>query len=175
MQNHSHFASSVVRYFRVFESNDEKPCTCSFAEVIKVPLGWKALDKLVQWFYSGELPKILPDCWWKNMSTQEQSSHLKPYVELSSLAEFWFLEGVKENSLEAVTACLNTGTKASVEFISFASSLGQWELVEAGISSVAHLYPKLRDSGQLEQLDEEVHDMLRREYVRYSQHGGRNS
>jgi hypothetical protein len=40
---------------------------------------------------------------------------------------------------------------------------------------VAHLYPKLRDSGQLEQLDEEVHDMLRREYVRYSQHGGRNS
>ncbi|KAK3131074.1 hypothetical protein QOZ80_6BG0501680 [Eleusine coracana subsp. coracana] len=147
----------------------------SFAEVIKVPLGWEALNKLVHWFYSGELPRIPVDCRWKNMRTQEQLSHLRSYAELSSLAEFWFLEGVKEESLEAVTVCLNSSNKASVEFVSFAANLGQWELVEAAISSVAHLYPKLRNSGQLEQLDEDVHNMLRTEYVRYSQHSGRSN
>ncbi|OEL26964.1 BTB/POZ domain-containing protein [Dichanthelium oligosanthes] len=135
-----------------------------------VPVGWEALNKLVQWFYSGELPRVPPDCRWKNMSAEEQLSHLKPYAELSSLAEFWFLEGVKEESLEVVTSCLNSSTNASLEFISFAANLGQWELVEAAITSVAHLYPRLRDSGQLEQLDEDVLNMLRTEYVRYSQH-----
>lgn len=147
---------------------------CSFSDVIRVPLGWQALDKLVHWFYSGELPRVTPDCRWKNLSSEEQLSHLRPYVELSSLAEFWFLEGVKEESLEVVTSYLNSSTNASVQFIGAAAELGQWEMVEASIRSVAHLYPKLRDSGQLEQLDEDVLNMLRTEYVRYSQHGGRS-
>lgn len=146
----------------------------SFSDVIRVPLGWQALDKLVHWFYSGELPRVTPDCRWKNLSSEEQLSHLRPYVELSSLAEFWFLEGVKEESLEVVTSYLNSSTNASVQFIGAAAELGQWEMVEASITSVAHLYPKLRDSGQLEQLDEDVLNMLRTEYVRYSQHGGRS-
>ncbi|XP_062178406.1 BTB/POZ domain-containing protein At1g04390-like isoform X2 [Phragmites australis] len=147
----------------------------SFSEVIRVPLGWEALDKLVQWFYSGKLPRVAPDCRWKNLSVEEQLYHLRPYAELSSLAEFWFLDGVKEESLEVVTSCLNSSTNASVEFIGFAANLGQWEMVEAAISSVAHLYPKLRDAGQLEQLDEDLLNMLRTEYVRYSQHGDRHN
>lgn len=150
--------------------------SCSFSEVINVPLGWQALDKLIHWFYSGELPKIDPDCRWRNLNSEEQLSQLRPYAELSSLAEFWFLEGVKEESLSVVTSCLSsTSTAASVEFVGFAAQLGQWEMVEAAVSSVAHLYPKLRDSGQLEQLDDDVLNMLRTEYVRYSQHGGRSS
>jgi hypothetical protein len=156
----------------MFHKFDDEIHACSFAEAIRVPVRWGALDKLVQWFYKGELPRIAPDCRWKNMNAEEQLSHLKPYVELSSLAEFWFLEGVKEESLEVVAACLNSSTNASLEFIGFAANLGQWDLVEAAIGSVAHLYPRLRDSGQLEQLDEDVLNMLRAEYVRYSQHRG---
>ncbi|KAG8074931.1 hypothetical protein GUJ93_ZPchr0006g45514 [Zizania palustris] len=148
----------------------------SFSEVIRVPLGWQALDKLVQWFYSGDLPKITPDCRWRNLTTEEQLCQLQPYAELSSLAEFWFLEGVKEESFAVVTSCLNsTSTAAAIEFVQSAAQLGQWELVEAAVGSVAHLYPKLRDSGQLEQLDDDVLNVLRTEYVRYSQHGGRSS
>ncbi|CAN6193545.1 unnamed protein product [Urochloa humidicola] len=168
---HSHkiVLSMSCEYFRaLFQSGMHE----SFAETIRVPVGREALDKLVHWFYSGELPRIAPDCRWKNMSAEEQLSHLKSYAELSSLAEFWFLEGVKEESLEVVTSCLNSSTDASLEFISFAANLGQWELVDAAIISVAHLYPRMRDSGQLEQLDEDVLNMLRTEYVRYSQHRG---
>ncbi|XP_025812104.1 BTB/POZ domain-containing protein At1g04390 isoform X2 [Panicum hallii] len=168
---HSHkiVLSMTCDYLRaLFQSGMHE----SFAEAIRVPVRWGALDKLVQWFYKGELPRIAPDCRWKNMNAEEQLSHLKPYVELSSLAEFWFLEGVKEESLEVVAACLNSSTNASLEFIGFAANLGQWDLVEAAIGSVAHLYPRLRDSGQLEQLDEDVLNMLRAEYVRYSQHRG---
>ncbi|KAM0886798.1 hypothetical protein ACQ4PT_029470 [Festuca glaucescens] len=140
----------------------------SFSDVIKVLLGWQALDKLVHWFYSGELPKVAPDCQWKNLSSEEQLS------QLSSLSEFWFMEGVKEDSLDAVTSCLSSSTDAAaVKFVAFAAGLGQWDMVEAGIRSVAHLYPRLRDSGQLERLDDELLNMLRTEYVRYSQHGAR--
>ncbi|TVU08535.1 hypothetical protein EJB05_41943, partial [Eragrostis curvula] len=166
--SHKNILSISCVYLRaLFQSGMHE----SFAEVIKVPLGWEALDKLVRWFYSGEIPRISVDCRWKNMSAEEQLSHLIPYAELSSLAEFWLLDGVKEESLQVVTSCLNSSTKASIEFISFAANLGQWELVETAIGSVAHLYPKLRDSGQLEQLDEDLDNMLRAEYVRYSQHG----
>uniref|UniRef100_A0A0E0Q1J6 BTB domain-containing protein n=1 Tax=Oryza rufipogon TaxID=4529 RepID=A0A0E0Q1J6_ORYRU len=141
-------------------------CSFSFSEVINVPLGWQALNKLIHWFYSGELPKIDPDCRWRNLNSEEQLSQLRPYAELSSLSEFWFLEGVKEESLSVVTSCLSsTSTAASVEFVVFAAQLGQWEMVEAAVGSVAHLYPKLRDSGQLEQLDDDVLNMLRTEYV----------
>lgn len=146
----------------------------SFSEVIRVPLGWQALDKLIRWFYSGELPNVSPDCQWKNLGSDAQLSHLSSYVELSSLAEFWFLEGVKEKSLEIVTSCLNSNTDAVVDVIAFAASLGQWEMVEASTRSVAHLFPRLRDSGQLEELDDDVIDLLRTEYVRHSQHGGRS-
>jgi hypothetical protein len=84
------------------------------------------------------------------------------------------MEGVKEEILEAVASCLNSSTAAAaVEFVAFAADLGQWEMVEAGISSVAHLYPRLRDSGQLERLDDDLLNMLRTEYVRFSQHGCR--
>jgi hypothetical protein len=106
------------------------------------------------------------------MSAEEQLSHLKAYAELSSLAEFWLLEGVKEESLEVVASCMNSSTTASLELISFAANLGQCELVDAAVRSVAHLYPRLRDSGQLEQLDEDVLNVLRAEYVRYLQHRG---
>ncbi|CAM0909377.1 unnamed protein product [Alopecurus aequalis] len=146
----------------------------SFSDAIKVPLGWQALDKLVHWFYSGELPKVTTDCRWKNLGSEEQLCHLNAYAELSSLAEFWFMEGVKEESLEAVASCLSSSTDAAaVEFVAFAAGLGQWEMVEAGIRSVAHLYPRLRDSVQLELLDDDLLNMLRTEYVRYSQHGSR--
>ncbi|KAF7103872.1 hypothetical protein CFC21_104806 [Triticum aestivum] len=139
----------------------------------RVPLGWQALDKLVQWFYSGELPKAALDCRWNNLSSDGQRSHLNAYAELSSLAEFWFLEGVKEESLEVVSSLLESSTSAAaVEFVAFAANLGQWEMVEAGVRSVAHLYPRLRDSGRLEHLDDELLNMVRTEYVRYSQHGG---
>uniref|UniRef100_A0A0E0GD17 BTB domain-containing protein n=1 Tax=Oryza nivara TaxID=4536 RepID=A0A0E0GD17_ORYNI len=145
----------------------------SFSEVINVPLGWQALNKLIHWFYSGELPKIDPDCRWRNLNSEEQLSQLRPYAELSSLSEFWFLEGVKEESLSVVTSCLSsTSTAASVEFVVFAAQLGQWEMVEAAVGSVAHLYPKLRDSGQLEQLDDDVLNMLRTEYVRRTRRTG---
>uniref|UniRef100_A0ACD5UJ87 Uncharacterized protein n=2 Tax=Avena sativa TaxID=4498 RepID=A0ACD5UJ87_AVESA len=146
----------------------------SFSDVIRVPVGWRALDKLAHWFYSGELPGITPYCRWKNLGSEEQLSHLNSYAELSSLSEFWFVEGVKEESLEAVASCLGSSTAAdaAVEFVAFAAGLGQWEMVDAGVRSVAHLYPRLRDSGQLERLDDELLDMLRTEYVRFSQHGG---
>ncbi|XP_072954227.1 BTB/POZ domain-containing protein At1g04390 isoform X2 [Typha angustifolia] len=141
----------------------------SFSEVIEVPIGWEALSKLITWFYSGQLPKVNPDCRWINMNKEQQLSEVQAYIELSSLAEYWCLEEVGEESSKVVILCLQSDQKVSVEIIHYAANLSQWKLVEAGVSSVAHLYPKIRDAGELDNLCEEVVDMLRAEYVRYSQ------
>ncbi|KAG1365069.1 BTB/POZ domain-containing protein [Cocos nucifera] len=141
----------------------------SHSQIIKVPVGWEALVKLGSWFYSGELPSISIDCIWSNMDAEQQLHELQAYVELSSLAEFWCLEDVGEQSLKVVVSCLKSDKRSSVEIISFAASIGQWKIVEAGVNSIAPLYPKLLDAGELEDLDEEVLDMLRSGYVCYSQ------
>ncbi|XP_008806462.2 BTB/POZ domain-containing protein At1g04390 isoform X2 [Phoenix dactylifera] len=141
----------------------------SHSQIIKVPVGWEALVKLVNWFYSGELPGIYIDCIWSNMDAAQQLHELRAYIELSSLAEFWFLEDVGEQSLKVVVSCLRSDKRSSVEIISFAANLGQWKIVEAGVNSIAPLYPKLLDAGKLEDLDEELVDMLRSGYVHYSQ------
>ncbi|KAK1612460.1 hypothetical protein QYE76_036133 [Lolium multiflorum] len=59
-----------------------------FSDVIRVPVGWKALDKLAS----------CPDYQWKNLSSEDQLSQPNAYTER-------FMEGVKEESLEAVTSC----------------------------------------------------------------------
>ncbi|XP_020270320.1 BTB/POZ domain-containing protein At1g04390 isoform X2 [Asparagus officinalis] len=143
----------------------------SYSQIIKVPVGWIALTKLVNYFYSGKLLRIETDCTWKNMDKNQQLLQLQAYVELSSLAEFWLLEEVGDESLDIIFSCLEADQKISADIIHYAAKLSQWKIVEVGVSSIAHLYPKMRHAGDLEKLSEEVVEMLRTEYVRYSQKG----
>ncbi|XP_020587247.1 BTB/POZ domain-containing protein At1g04390 isoform X2 [Phalaenopsis equestris] len=143
----------------------------SYSSIIKVPVGFEALTKLVTWFYTGILPRINLDCNWNNMATSQQFHELQVYVELSSLAEFWLLKEVEEESLNVVLLCLEQNQKLSMEIMDFALKLHQWRIVKAAASNIAHLYPKMRDLGDLENLSEEAVDLLRSEYVRHSQKG----
>ena len=141
----------------------------SYSQIIKVPIGWNALVKLVNYFYSGELPRIEIDCSWTNMDAKQQLLELQAYVELSSLAEFWLLEEVGNKSLDVVVSCLEADQKLSTDVIHYAANLSQWKIVGVAVSSIAHLYPKLLEAGDLEKFGEEVIEMLRKEYVRCSQ------
>ncbi|KAK8941024.1 BTB/POZ domain-containing protein [Platanthera zijinensis] len=143
----------------------------SYSEIIKVPIGFEALTKLVMWFYTGELPRINLDCYWNNISTNEQVHELEAYLELSSLAKFWLLDEVEEDSSNVVLSCLESNHNLSMEIINLALGLHQPRIVEAAVANIAPLYPKMRDSGDLENLTEEAADLLRSEYVRLSQNG----
>ncbi|XP_074591044.1 BTB/POZ domain-containing protein At1g04390 isoform X1 [Curcuma longa] len=141
----------------------------SYSKIIKVPVGWKALTKLVRWFYSGDLPNLNPDCLWNHLDPELQLEELKSYVELCSLAQFWCLEEVEEESFKALVPCISSLRVPSIELIRFAASLNQHKIVDAVVAGVASLYPKLREGGELEDLEEELVDLLRLQYVRYSQ------
>ncbi|WOL16222.1 BTB/POZ domain-containing protein [Canna indica] len=143
----------------------------SYSQVIKVPISWRALTKLVHWLYWGYLQSIISDCTWNNLNPELKLHELKAYVELSSLAEFWCLQELEEQSFQVIVSCISSLQKSSLELISFAASLSQWKIVAVSVSGIASLYPKLRDDGELEDLDEELTDMLRAEYVRHCQHG----
>ncbi|KAL5703355.1 hypothetical protein ACHQM5_028456 [Ranunculus cassubicifolius] len=143
----------------------------SHSQNIKVPVSWKALSKLVHWFYSDTLPEPSSGCVWTNMGVNQQLEEVHPYVELCWLAEFWLLEDFREDALRVVVSCLKSSSKLAFKIIKIAFELSQWEIVEVSANCLAPSYPHLRDSGDLALLDEGLVDMIRVAYVRLSQAG----
>jgi hypothetical protein len=148
---------------------------CSHSGTIKVPVSWEALVKLVNWFYSNELSRPPSGCLWDYMETKEKLYELKPYVELCWLAEFWFLEDLKEPCSNVIVFCLDSSRLLSINVIQIAANLSLWKMAEVAANYMAPLYRQLRDSGELEVLDDMLVDMVRAASVRLSQEGGSNS
>ncbi|KAL5977313.1 hypothetical protein ACLOJK_021659 [Asimina triloba] len=111
--------------------------------------------------FDGKLPKPSQDCLWNNMDTEQQVHELTTYIQLSSLSEFWLLEDVREESINVVTSCLRSKHQLPLKIIQFAANLTQQEIVEAAVSCLAPIYPRMRDSGELEVLDEALCDLVR--------------
>lgn len=138
------------------------------SQVIQIPVSWKALVKLVRWFYSGELPRLDYTCTWLNLNKEMQLDELSVYVELSWLAEFWCLDEVQKESIDVVVSCVKNNHIFPVKLIQLAMDLNQWQIVEVSVQQLAPFYQNLCDSNELESLDE-VTEMLREGYVQYSQ------
>ncbi|KAJ3706211.1 hypothetical protein LUZ61_009916 [Rhynchospora tenuis] len=149
----------------------------SFSNLIKVPIDYEALVKLTEFFYHGKMPKVNPDCRWKSLTQEEQLSELTAYTELSSLAEYWFLEGVAEDSLSSMLPLLsygNTDLEVIIKVVCFAYNLGQCRVVEMGVENLAPIYPKLRYSGYIAEAGDDVAEMLRVEHVRFLENHSSN-
>ncbi|XP_031505227.1 BTB/POZ domain-containing protein At1g04390 isoform X2 [Nymphaea colorata] len=140
----------------------------SSLEKITVPICWGALVKLVKWFYSGELPLPYIGCLWNNMDVNKKLQELKIYVELSWLAGLWFLEDVEGCSLHVIKSCLMSNPHLGVGVMQMASELAQWNIVELAADYIAPLYPKMRNQGELDVLDEALLNAIRSSYVRLS-------
>ncbi|KAJ4747265.1 hypothetical protein LUZ62_081670 [Rhynchospora pubera] len=141
----------------------------SFSNLIKVPIDYEALIKLNKHFYHGKMPQVNPDCYWKSLTREEQISELIAYTELSSLAEYWFLEGVAEDCLSSMVPLLsygNTDIEVIIEVVRFAYNLGQYRVVEMCVKNLAPIYPKLRYSGYIAETGDDVAEILRIEHVR---------
>lgn len=141
----------------------------SYSQVLKVPISREALVKLVNWFYSGDLPKLEFHCGWIHMDSDRQFLELLVYLELSWLAEFWCLEDLQRESLGVVISCIEASPSFPLKIIGLAAGLHQHAAVGAAIHRLAPLYPRLRDAGELEGFDEAIVRMLRSEYVHFSQ------
>ena len=131
------------------------------------------MAKLVNWFYSGELvPKPKYGCVWHNLDEQQKLNEVIPYVELYCLSDSWLLEDIHKECLNVIASCLDSASMA-IKIIQIAADCFQWDLVGLAAKSVAPSYHRLRNSGELHELDEELVDIVRVAYVDYSQSGGR--
>ncbi|PWA98974.1 Armadillo-like helical [Artemisia annua] len=145
----------------------------SQSESIRVDLGWEALIKLVNWFYSGKLvPKPKYGCVWHNLDEQQKLNEVIPYVELYCLSDSWLLEYIHKECLNVIASSLDSASMA-IKIIQIAADCFQWDLVGLAAKSVAPSYHRLRNSGELHELDEELVDIVRVASVEYSQGGGR--
>lgn len=169
----SYFTNKLIHSFTYskFLNHRRTSQICSYSSIIKVPIRFDTLTKLVAWFYTGKLPRLNLGCNWINMTTTQQLDELQSYVELYTLAEFWLLKEVEEQSLNVILLSLELNQKLSMEILNSALELHQWRIVEAVVSNIAPLYPKMRASGDLENLSEEAVDLLRSQYVWHSHKG----
>ncbi|KAL5736826.1 hypothetical protein ACOSQ2_031614 [Xanthoceras sorbifolium] len=147
----------------------------SHSRIIRLPVSFEAMIKLVEWFYTDQLPNLPSGCVWDNMDTEEKIYELQPYVELCSLAELWLLEEVQDACFRVIVSCLNSARVLSLKIIQIAAKFSMWKLAEVAAEYLAPLFCKLRDSGDLEEMDEFLIDMVRAASVRLSQEGGNHS
>jgi hypothetical protein len=124
---------------------------------------------LTEFFYHGKIPQVNPDCHWKSLTQEEKLSELIAYTELSSLAEYWLLEGIAEDCLSFMLPLLShavTDEEVIIEVVRFAYGLGEGRVVEMGVKNLAPIYTKLRTSGYIDETGDQVAEMLRIEHVR---------
>lgn len=171
MHVHRVILSSSSTYFQgMFCSGMQESCS---ETIIKAPVGWEALVKVVKWFYSAELPKPISGCLWDNLDAKEKLSEMFPYVELCWLAEYWCLgDDLHEYCTRVVISHLDSTQGLSVKLIQIVASFHQKKLVEVVANYMAPLYNHLRKSGELDELDDELVDMIRTASVRLFQEGG---
>nr|XP_025610611.1 BTB/POZ domain-containing protein At1g04390 isoform X3 [Arachis hypogaea] len=144
----------------------------SHSQVIKVAISWEALIKLVQWFYSNNLPNPPAGCLWDNMDDEQKLFNLQPYVELNWLAEFWMLESIQEASWNVIVSCLDSARHLSARIIKMAYNLSLWKLVDIAANFMAPSYRQLRDSSDLEEFDEALVHLIYSASIRFAQEGG---
>lgn len=136
-----------------------------------MPVRWEALVKLVHWFYSYDLPKLPSGCLWDNLDPEKKLKQLEPYVELCWLAEFWLLEGLQDECSSILRYGLDSSRWLSVKILQIAANFSQWKLAEVAANYVASSYRKLCESGDLEELEEPLVEIVRAASVRLSQEG----
>ncbi|CAO2836269.1 unnamed protein product [Amaranthus hypochondriacus] len=164
---HAHRAilSASCEYMRaLFQSGMQD----SLSQSLKVPVSWEALHKLVIWTYSNHMPKTISGCLWASMDIQQKLSELQPYIELCWLAEYWFLDDVKEECSTVVNISVDS-PELAVKVMQFAATYSQWELVEIATNKIAPAYRRLHSSGALDVLDEALVETIRLAAIRLRQ------
>ncbi|XP_062115835.1 BTB/POZ domain-containing protein At1g04390-like [Humulus lupulus] len=168
MHVHKVILSASCDYLRGLFNSGMKE---SHSKIINVGISWEALVKLVAWFYSNEIPNPPSGCIWENMSVKEKLYELEPYIELCWLADFWVLQIVEEACTNVIVSRLNSSRELPIKIIQTAARFSLWKLAELATTCVAPFFRQLCDSGELEDLDEVLVDMIRSASVQYSQGG----
>lgn len=146
--------------------------SCSHSQTIKVAISWEAMVKLVHWFYSNELPNPPSGCLWDNMDDEEKLLNLELYVELYWLAEFWILENVQEACWNVIMSGLDSAKHLSIKILKMAGNLSMWKLADAAANYMAPSYGQLRDSCELEELDDVLVHLISSASTQLTQDGG---
>lgn len=106
------------------------------------------------------------------MDAEEKLKELQPYVELCWLSQFWLLEDLYEECTRVIISWLGSARELSVKILQIAANFSLWKLAEVAAAYMAPSYQRLRNSGELEALDEELVEMVRAASVRLSREGG---
>eukprot|EP00249_Psilotum_nudum_P014109 c24673_g1_i2 orf=351-2519(+) len=168
MHAHRVILSSRCSYFEaLFHSGMQD----SALKIMKLPVCMESLKKLLLYIYSGILPQLqFPEsgCMWSSYSHTQQIQYLQSYVELAKFAEQLLLEDLQEQCLFVVQKQLKSNLHLASEVLENAALCHQWEFVEVAAECVASNFPQMRDSGELDRLEDYLVDIIRTAHVKIS-------
>lgn len=105
------------------------------------------------------------------MDDEQKLKNLEPYVEIYWLSEFWILEGVQEACWNVIVSCLENTKQLSLKILKMAGDLSLWKLADVAATHLAPSYSQLRDSCELDDLDDSLVDLLCSAFTQLSQNG----
>lgn len=123
----------------------------------------------MEWSYTDELPSPPSGCVWNELSDGEKLSELEPYLELCSLAKGLCIEEIEEACSDVIASRLTSQRHLAVKIIKIAVGFALWNLVDVALTYAAPYYRQLLESGELEDLDDSLVDMIRSASVQYTQ------
>lgn len=103
---------------------------------------------------------------WSWSPRSDQVKYLNSYVELAQLAELWLLEDLKDQCLSVILDHLENHMHLGPDVIKFAAVCQQWWLVELAAECIAKDYPRMRESRELDLLDDYLVDIIRAAHVK---------
>lgn len=115
------------------------------------------------------------DCLWDSLDPEIKLREVQTYIELCWLAEFWFIEDLNEECYKVVISCLDSCGYLSTKVIQTAANFSQWRLAQVAADHMAPLYHHLRNSGELDDLDSNLVEMVRAASVRLSRERAESS
>lgn len=143
----------------------------STAEAIDVDISQQSLRTLLLFWYIGKLVRLTEAtgwCAWNNLETSEQTLYLQSLIELAQFSGQHLMTDLQnECNLLVLQHIEGVNVHLGPFVITHAAKCAQWELVSSCATSLAPAYPRLRDIGALEILDEGFRDLLRAAHVQF--------
>lgn len=88
------------------------------------------------------------------MDDEQKLLSLESYVELYWLSEFWILEDVEEACWNVIVSYLDNAKQLSIKILKMAGDLSLWKLADVAATHLAPSFSQLRDSCELDDLDD---------------------
>ncbi|OAE29979.1 hypothetical protein AXG93_669s1280 [Marchantia polymorpha subsp. ruderalis] len=160
---HRFILSARCQYFQALFRSGMRDST---QKVLEMQASKISISKLLHYLYSGASKAEAVNCSWTNLDFKAQLEYLQSLLELADLAGQWLMDELQQTTCALIGMYLKSNVLLCPPVMSLAFSGQLWMLVETCAACLAPEYVQLRNSGALDNLNDELTDFVRAAHVK---------